>query len=91
MFDYLNISLASRETLCNVQIGPIWLIFLGIWEEAELVLGIWGAKAKYLQGAEDFFQGFGEIDALFIRCTGGGVRLRGLRNKPPITEKKIIM
>ena len=29
-----------------------WLIFLGIWGEAELILGIWGAKEKYFQGAE---------------------------------------
>ena len=28
------------------------LIFLGIWGEAELILGIWGAKEKYFQGAE---------------------------------------
>ena len=29
-----------------------WLIFWGIWGEAELNLGISGAKAKYFQGAE---------------------------------------
>ena len=29
-----------------------WLIFLGIWGEAELILRIWGAKEKYFQGAE---------------------------------------
>ena len=31
-----------------------WLIFLGIWGEAELILRIWGAKEKYFQGAEEF-------------------------------------
>ena len=31
-----------------------WLIFLGIWGEAELILSIWGAKEKYFQGAEEF-------------------------------------
>ena len=31
-----------------------WLIFLGIWREAELILRIWGAKEKYFQGAEEF-------------------------------------
>ena len=30
-----------------------WLIFFGIVGEAELILGIWGAKAKYFQGAEE--------------------------------------
>ena len=31
-----------------------WLIFFGIWGEAELILRIWGAKEKYFQGAEEF-------------------------------------
>ena len=31
-----------------------WLIYLGIWGEAELILRIWGAKEKYFQGAEEF-------------------------------------
>ena len=31
-----------------------WLIFLGIWEEAELILRVLGAKDKYFQGAEVF-------------------------------------
>ena len=26
---------------------------MGIWGEAELCLGIWGAKAKYFEGAEE--------------------------------------
>ena len=29
-----------------------WLIFWGIWGEAELILRILGAKEKYFQGAE---------------------------------------
>ena len=29
-----------------------WLIFWGIWGEAELIFRIWGAKEKYFQGAE---------------------------------------
>ena len=29
-----------------------WLIFLGIWGEAELIVRIWGAKEKYFQGAD---------------------------------------
>ena len=47
------------------------LIFSGIWGEAELILGIWGAKEKYFQGAEVlFFQGVGEINALFSGIKG---------------------
>ena len=30
-----------------------WLIFLGIWGEAELILGIWGAK--YFKGSQGIF------------------------------------
>ena len=43
-----------------------WLIFLGIWGEAELILRIWGAKKKYFQGAEEFW----EISALFLGIKG---------------------
>ena len=52
-----------------------WLICFGIAGEAELILGIWGAKAKYLQGAEDFFRGFGKINALLLgsKDTPGGI------------------
>ena len=46
------------------------LIFLGIWGAAELLLWIWGAEEKYFQGAEDFFQGFWEINALFSGIKG---------------------
>ena len=43
-----------------------WLIFWGIWGDAELILSIWGAKEKYFQGAEEFsFGDFEEINALF--------------------------
>ena len=31
-----------------------WLIVLGIWGEAELILRIWGAKEKYFHGAKEF-------------------------------------
>ena len=31
-----------------------WLIFWGIWGEAELILRIWGAKENFFQGAEEF-------------------------------------
>ena len=31
-----------------------WLIFLGIWGEADLILRIWGVKEKYFQGAKEF-------------------------------------
>ena len=40
----------AKDSLFNFREN--WLIFLGIWGEAELILGIWGAKEKYFQGAE---------------------------------------
>ena len=46
------------------------LYFWGNWGEAELILAICGAKANYFQGAEDFFQEFGEINALFLGNKG---------------------
>ena len=52
-----------------------WLIFLGIAGEAELILGLWGAKAKYLQEA-DFFRDW-KINALLLGSkeahTPGGI------------------
>ena len=38
----------------KVHFRENWLIFLGIWGEAELISRIWGAKEKYFQGAEEF-------------------------------------
>ena len=38
----------------KIHFREIWLRFLGIWGEAELILRIWGAKKKYFQGAEVF-------------------------------------
>ena len=36
----------------SINLRENWLKFLGIWGEAELILGILGAKEKYFQGAE---------------------------------------
>ena len=55
-----------------------WLIFLGIWGEAELFLRICGAKAKYfLRSRGNYFQGFGEINALFSG-------IKGAQTPPPV-------
>ena len=42
----------------------------GIRGEAELVLGICGAKVNYFQVAEDFCRDLGEINALFLGSDG---------------------
>ena len=36
----------------SINFRENWLIFLGIWGEAEVILGIWGAKEKKFQGAK---------------------------------------
>ena len=44
----------------KIHFGENWLIFCGISGEAELILRTWGAKKKYVQGAEEFsFRDFG--------------------------------
>ena len=45
-----------------------WLIFLGIWGEAELVLRIWGAKENTFRELKN--QVFGEISSLFSGVKG---------------------
>ena len=48
-FKYVNLILEGK-----INFKENWLIFWGIWEEAELILRIWGAKENYFQGAEEF-------------------------------------
>ena len=38
----------------KIHLRENWLIFWGIWGEAEIILRIWGANEKYSQGAEEF-------------------------------------
>ena len=38
----------------KIHMRQNWLIFWGIWGEAELILRIWGAKDTYFRGAEEF-------------------------------------
>ena len=47
-----------------------WLIFLGIWGGAELILRILGAKENTFRELRIFFKGFGEINALFSGIKG---------------------
>ena len=47
----------------------------GIRGEAELVLGICGAKVNYFQGAEDFCRDFWEVNALFLGSNGAHIPL----------------
>ena len=62
-------------------------MFLGIWGEAELILGIWGAKAKYFHGA-------GEIILRYLGRSMHYFREQGSADPPPppggskVREKK---
>ena len=40
----------------KILLRETWLIFLGIWGEAELILRIWGAE-KYFRGLREFLSG----------------------------------
>ena len=71
VFKYVNRKIHFREN---------WLIFLGIWGETELILRMWGgSKGKILSGSCGiFFQGFGEINALFSGIHGAQTPPGGL-------------
>ena len=51
VFKYVNLIIGKKK----INFRENWLIFWGIWGEDELILGIWGATAKYFQGAEEVF------------------------------------
>ena len=54
-----------------------------IWGEAELFLGIWGAKAKLLGRQGHYLQGVGAINALFLGIKGA--------QPPPLGGLKYIL
>ena len=43
----------------------IYLYFRGTWGESELIVGIWGAKTNYFQGAGDFSGIWGDQRIIF--------------------------
>ena len=47
-----------------------WLIFLGIWGEAELFLGIWGAKANKFREKRKLFSGSWGDQCIIFRDLG---------------------
>ena len=47
-----------------------WLIFLGIWGEAELFLGIWGAKANNFREKRKLFSGIWGDQCIIFRDLG---------------------
>ena len=46
------------------------VIFLGIWEEAELILGIWGAKANTSRETRTLFAGRRGDQCIIFRDQG---------------------
>ena len=62
VFKYVNLILWKEKYI----LGRIGLYFWGFGEKLNYFLRIWGAKEKYLQGAEEF----GEINALFSGIKG---------------------
>ena len=45
---YVNLIIRKEK----YTLGRFWFYLEGFWGEAELFLGIWGAKVKYFQAAE---------------------------------------
>ena len=54
----------------KIHFRETWLIFLGIWGEAELILRIWGAKEKYLRELRDFLSGVWGDHCIIFRDQG---------------------
>ena len=53
VFKYVKFNLTERKILFREN----WLIFWGIWEEAELVLRIWGANENTFRELRNFLSG----------------------------------
>ena len=47
-----------------------WLIFFGIWGEAELFLGVWGAKANTFRETRKLFAGIWGDQCIIFRDQG---------------------
>ena len=56
--------------MTQIHFREHWLIFLGNWGEAELILRIWGAKEKYFHGAEEFLTGIWEDLCIILSDQG---------------------
>ena len=54
-----------------------WLIFCGILREAELISRVWGAKKKYVQGAENFLSGIWGDQCIIFSDRGSTDRTGG--------------
>ena len=47
----------KKYVIDSINFRENWLIFLGIWGEAEVILGIWGAKEKSFRELRYFLSG----------------------------------
>ena len=54
----------------SINFRENWLIFWGIWGEAELVLGIWGAKENIFRELRYFLSGSGGDHCIIFRDQG---------------------
>ena len=57
-----------------------WLIFLGIWGEAELILRIWGAKKNIFRELRSFLSGIWGDQCIIFRDQGSTDAHGGLRS-----------
>ena len=52
-----------------------WLVFLGIWGEADLILRIWGAKENTFREMRTFLSGIWRDQCIIFRDQGSLDRL----------------
>ena len=57
-----------------------WLVFWGIWREAELILRIWGAKENTLRELRNFLSGIWGDQCIIFSDQGSTDPPGGLRN-----------
>ena len=66
-----------------------WLIFLWVWGEAELILGICGTRQNTIRELRIFFQGFRKINAREHRPPGEGLNNRSYNHEKIPNESKL--
>ena len=54
----------------NIHFREKWLIFLGIWGEADLVLRIWGTKENTFRELRNFLSGIWGDKCIIFRDQG---------------------
>ena len=74
VFKYVILTLGKK-----IHFRENWLIFWWIWGEAELFLGIWGAKANNFRDTRKLFSGIWGDQCIIFRDLGSTYPPGGLK------------